>query len=88
MWTVSTAFYSLATGNVVTKEQLDATIASFTKGNKAPGFTKFIAQASVLWASIFPKLKLTNEVQLGLDYLNIFASAAQEVAATYKDINA
>lgn len=89
MWAVSTAFYSMATGEIVTKTKFDSTIAAFGKGGKSPSYTKYMAEVSIIWTSIFPRLNFTQGSQLAIDYLLIFAEAAQEVAATYKeDINA
>lgn len=85
MWALSTAYHSLASGEIVTQQKFDETVNSFTKGTGSSAVAKYSAQASILWASIFPKLKTAGAAKLATDYLVIFAEAAQQVAATYKE---
>lgn len=87
MWAISTAYYSLANGEIVTQQKFDETISSFTSGSVSPGFSKYASQASVLWSSIYPKLKSSGATKLATEYLILFAQAAQQVAASYKENN-
>lgn len=82
MYAFAVAFRSLATGQAITADQVTNTIESF--GGHAPGYVKFANEAGILWATIFPKLQLSESQQLALDYLEVFALAAEEVGGSYK----
>jgi hypothetical protein len=87
MWAWSSAFYSVANGTSVTVSQVDATMKSFTTSATANQYTSFIDAANVAWAMVYPELKSLDDSTLWVQWLNVFAGAAQEVAKAYATID-
>jgi hypothetical protein len=81
MYGASSVFYSLMTGEIV---EQDAFNKALDLG--APELKQYPAIRSVFqlgWGLILPKVKLSGDANLGLDYLQLMAEAAQEVAFPY-----
>lgn len=84
MYATSVAFNSLATGKVITTDQIEATLKSFSPDSDSTGYNQYISEATAIWSGIFGKLEISDNQKLVIDYLILFSEAAQEVAATYK----
>ena len=82
MFGLSKAFYSLATGEIITPEKFNAAVKSF-----APNLSRYSSYTAVFnlaYGLIYPKLQLTGDGKLGVDYLILMAQSAEEVAEPYR----
>ena len=86
MWAVSTAFYSLSTGEAVTQDKFKSVISTFSGSNKIQGYSKYLEDISMVWSVVYPNLKVLNDPSKWKDYLILCAEAAQEVAQNYKTL--
>jgi hypothetical protein len=84
MWAASSAFNSLASGNAVTAEQVDATAKSFAAGLDVKKYGDFLNAANLAWSLVYPKLKQADSSDLWRTWLIILADAAGQVAQSYK----
>lgn len=84
LWAVSSGFNTLASGKLVTADQIDGAIKSFSPGFQTPSWLKFTNQFQLVWQLVFPKLKLSDNQELVVSYLIMLSEAAQEVAGSYK----
>lgn len=82
MFGLSKAFYSLATGAIVTPETFNAAIKSYAPSLSR--YSQYMAVFNLAYGLIYPKLVLTGNGQLGVDYLLLMAQSAEEVAEPYR----
>ena len=82
MYATAVAFNSLATGKILTADEIKKTVQSFSP-NAGAGYATYIAQLSIIWDGIEAKLKIGQTPQLIIDYAVLFGRAAQRSAATF-----
>lgn len=85
MWTAAVAFRSLATGALVSGQQLDSTLHAFNPNVKSVNYVKFINEENLAWQLIYSKLKVLNDPSLTKQYLLILADVAETVGGLYKN---
>jgi len=78
------AFNSLSTGTIVDSADLVNVVSTFNVKLDASKNSDFISAANGAWLTVFPLLSLTGDSKLAITWLQIFASAAQEVGSVYK----
>lgn len=84
MWSAAVAFRSLATGTIVSGDDIATTLKQFGRKSGSQTYDNYISDVSLLWSGIFSHLQMSENSQLAIDYLLIFAEAAEEVAAQNK----
>lgn len=79
MYTAANAFNSLASGDLITVEQVNATVKTFLEGEDPSKYSEFTDEANLVWQIIYSKLQIVKDPSLIKAWLVLLADAAQKV---------